>query len=98
MESGWPDPTSVPALDGDAVHVWSASLDEPPIRIDSLAHLLSPLERDRAARFHRVADQHRSLARWGLLRILLGQYLAAAPASIPITRGPRGKPAIAPAH
>jgi 4'-phosphopantetheinyl transferase len=77
-------------LEGADVHVWTACLDDL-----SEAALRAPLpadERARAGRFHFERDQRRFVAGRGLLRVLLGRYLEADPASLRFGYGPQGKP------
>ncbi|HVW87107.1 MAG TPA: hypothetical protein VHB50_20615 [Bryobacteraceae bacterium] len=72
-----------------AVDVWTISLDVPR-RV-----ILSPEERDRAARFRFERDRiHWTHAR-SALRLILGKYLGITPAEIQFTLGQHGKPAVA---
>lgn len=74
------------------IHCWMAPLDSafvPRLRYESL---LSRDEHERAARF--VADLHRRrfMTARGILRLLLGHYLQADPASLKFGLGAYGKP------
>ena len=73
------------------VHLWTASLDGAP---DELVAAASGEERRRADRFARPDDSRRHLAARGWLRHLLGTYLGAPPAGVPIVLDERGKPGI----
>lgn len=80
-------------LADEVVHVWRAELD--CADRGWLAALLSSDERERAAG---IAAEHARL-RWiaarGLLRSLLGEYLARDPGSLEFETGAQGKPALA---
>ena len=83
------------ALGEADVHVWRAALDRPPDRVAALAALLSPDERDRAARFHFARDRRRYTVGRGVLRRLLGAYLGVPGDGLVFSYGPQGKPALA---
>ena len=72
-----------------------APLDLDEHRLAGLHATLSADERGRAARFHFERDRKHFIAARGLLRELLGRYLARAPASLRFAYGPRGKPFLA---
>jgi 4'-phosphopantetheinyl transferase len=78
----------------EGVHVWVAPLSADPEHVAALHELLSPDERQRAARF--VADDRREefvVAR-GTLRRLLALYLGADPAALAFVSDGNGKPAL----
>ena len=61
----WPAaPADLPALE-QTVHVWAVPLDDASVDLDGGRELLSPDERERAARFH--FEQHRRRTIGGLL-------------------------------
>src|SRR5947209_6191932 len=70
------------------LHVWAAHLDETSFDPD----LLSPDERERAARFRFERDRRRYECRRHLLRVLLGRYLRENPGTLRFHYGPQGKP------
>ena len=74
-------------LPGD-VCVWQVELDQ----AEASLTLLSSEEKARAARFRFDHDRHRYIACRGTLRCLLGEALHLAPAAVPFTYGPQGKP------
>jgi 4'-phosphopantetheinyl transferase len=74
------------------VHVWRAGLDSP---IWPVADLLPARERDRAARLRPPHKRRRWVAARWALRVVLGRYLAQAPAEIALCTGAHGKPALA---
>jgi 4'-phosphopantetheinyl transferase len=74
------------------VQVWFAMLDRGAPEIAALVRVLSPEEMDRANRFRRSVDRERYLARRGLLRRRLSQYLRLGPEKIEIHRHSQGKP------
>jgi 4'-phosphopantetheinyl transferase len=80
------------ALPADELHIWRASLDQAAPVVSSLARLLSPEERERAARFLRDRLRDRYVVARGLLRTLLGRYVAAPPEHLEFSYGEHGKP------
>jgi 4'-phosphopantetheinyl transferase len=77
------------------VHLWCASLEQPPSLMEELKQALSANEQSRAERFHFERDRvHFILAR-GLLRKILGNYLKVEPLRLEFCSGPNGKPALA---
>ncbi len=86
------------AVPADAVHVWQARLDPPPVPAAELAVCLSPGERDRAERFRHVRARDQFVRARGLLRVLLGWYLGLPPAAVPVGYDPDGKPMVAPGY
>ncbi len=67
-----------------------------PARAD--ASLLSPSEREQAARFRFARDARRWSACRSALRRILGEALAADPAALVLDFGPHGKPLLPPPH
>ena len=78
-----------------AVQVWRMPLAVTPSELEQLAMSLSRDEQMRAARFHFSRDRSRYVAARGMLRVLLGNYLGAAPAGIALESTPHGKPVLA---
>ena len=76
------------------VDIHYVSLDAEEGRLKELADLLSPEERDRAARFRFDRDRHRFIVCRGSLRELLAATLHLAPARVPFVYGSFGKPMI----
>jgi len=78
----------------DEVHVWWTPLPAPAEVPPELHGLLSLDERNRAARF--VFDRHRNdfVTARGRLRMLLADYLGAAPADVQFAYGAHGKPTL----
>jgi 4'-phosphopantetheinyl transferase len=72
------------------VHVWQLDLENVPLA--DLTPLLSEDEQRRAARFHFDRDRDHWIASHGLLRVILGRYLAASPTALQFENGPFGKP------
>ena len=79
-----------------AVHIWSFPLETSSAVLASLAEVLSPDEKDRAARFRFEHLRHAYICGRGALRSLLGRYLNVPPASIRFQYGAKGKPSLAP--
>jgi 4'-phosphopantetheinyl transferase len=77
--------------DANAVHVWWIDLE----RIEEPGwHVLSPEERDRAARFRRLGDRRRWSQARTALRQILARYVSAPPEALRFASGPWGKPAL----
>ena len=93
--SNWVVPTAMPALPPNEAHVWVASLERPPQETLGLWETLSEDEHDRANRCRSPRNRRRFIAARGMLRALLGHYLARAPASVVLAYAPRGKPHLA---
>jgi 4'-phosphopantetheinyl transferase len=89
----WQAPADWPALSDGEVHVWRARLVPVPADVEAL---LSDDEQTRAARFRFEQDRVRWVAAHATLRLILGRYLALAPAEIDFDAGPRDKPVLAP--
>ncbi len=81
-------------LEAGAVDVWHVSLSASMRDLAVLANMLSPHERQYSDRYVRSADRHRAVVSRGLLRHLIGQYLAVAPNDVLISIGSHGKPFI----
>jgi 4'-phosphopantetheinyl transferase len=82
-------------LAGDDVHVWRASLDQTPSRIESFLQNLAADERARAGRFHFERDRDHFIVARGVLREILGCYLNREPQRLSFCYNPYGKPALA---
>lgn len=88
-----PAPPTV-TLAGEEVHLWRASLDQPPAVVKSFARSLSMDERERAARFKFERDRTHYIAGRGILRELLGTYLRLPASKLEFDYGAREKPAL----
>ncbi len=88
----WAPAPTAPELDPGAVHVWRVDLSRPEVRMASLRRLLAPAEREREAAFRFQRDRDRFAAARGTLRLVLGQYLRADPASLALATAAYGKP------
>ncbi len=86
-----PPPEGGPTWDAE-VHVWLAELEQPARTVEQLAGVLSDDELARARRFYFERDRRRFMVARGVLRKILGWYLALPPARLEFTYGPRGKP------
>ena len=88
----WPAaPANLPSLDR-TVHVWAVRLDDASVDLDGGRELLSPDERDRAARFHFERDRRRYLIAHIALHKILGRYLQIDPGTLYFELGSNGKP------
>jgi 4'-phosphopantetheinyl transferase len=91
----WSLPPADPVLPRDEIHVWCASLDQPPERVVDFEQTLSLDERSRAQRYRFAHDRQHVIIRRGLLRQMLGDYLGIEPGSLRFRSGPYGKPELA---
>jgi 4'-phosphopantetheinyl transferase len=81
-----------PPLTAAALHVWHVDLAAADA---SLAQLLTPAERERAARIVRPRQRELWARGRGALRALLGRYLQSDPQALVLLAGEHGKPALA---
>jgi 4'-phosphopantetheinyl transferase len=79
-------------LEPGIVEIWRADLD---LAGDQVEELLTPSEREPAGRFRSEAARERWTRARGTLRQLLGRYLDRDPATVELSFGPNGKPALA---
>lgn len=77
------------------VDVWATGLNSSYEELEHFRNVLSPGERDRAARFHFEEHRTRYIAGHGRLRHLLGRYLSRPAAAIEFEPGKNGKPRLA---
>jgi 4'-phosphopantetheinyl transferase len=92
--SSWPVPFAIPALAEDEVHVWRANLDQARDQLGRWTRNLCAAERSRAERYVFERDQYRFVARRGILREILGGYLATGPDQLRFRYGRYGKPGL----
>lgn len=79
----------------DEVHVWLAHWPDWIGKQHTLAATLSVAESERARRFFQEVDRQRYVCAHGLLRGLLGRYLARSPSELTFCVNEHGKPALA---
>src|SRR5260370_5815636 len=91
----WSLPPAHLVLPRDEIHVWRASLDQPPACVAALEPTLSLGECSRAERYRFARDRQHFIIRRGLLRQMLGDYLGIEPARLHFHTGPYGKPELA---
>ena len=91
----WHQPPPNLVLRADEVHVWSASLEQPPDRLQRLRGTLAPDECERALRFHFARDRQHFIIARGVLRDILSRYLKLAPDSLRFKYTSYGKPYLA---
>ncbi|CAN5910450.1 4'-phosphopantetheinyl transferase superfamily protein [soil metagenome] len=94
-DTSWPTPQSLPALDGDDIHVWKGSVGALVEHGAPLHASLDAAEHARAAGFHHEADRARFLLSHGLLRALAAHYLGRRAAALAFEVGEVGKPHMA---
>jgi 4'-phosphopantetheinyl transferase len=86
---------SAPAIDRDCTDLVFADLNASPDTCRACMESLSPLERNRAARFRFDTDRRRFVVARGRLREALAIRLRMDPTSVPIIHEPGGKPVVA---
>jgi 4'-phosphopantetheinyl transferase len=94
-EQVWNFPPARLEAPSNLIHVWRASLDPPMPHVQRLTRVLSDAEHSRAGQFYFERDRKRFIAGRGLLRIILGRYLAISPDRVQLHYGLTGKPALA---
>jgi 4'-phosphopantetheinyl transferase len=88
----WPQPAAtLPALER-CVHVWAVRLDDESVDLDRARAVISPDERERAARFKFARDRRRYLVAHVALHEILSRYLPIGPAGLSFDIGANGKP------
>jgi 4'-phosphopantetheinyl transferase len=88
----------LPSLRLASVHIWLASLDDPPCPPALLDATLSAAEQRQAEAFVQPIHGRRYRTARGLLRLLLGGYLGRAAATLRFAYGPAGKPRLVDAN
>jgi len=73
-------------------HVFKLNLEKLSIFKDPLFSLLSPEEKANANRYSNLHDQHSSIIRWGVTRLLIAKYCGILPESLYFKTGKNGKP------
>ncbi|HZG52707.1 MAG TPA: 4'-phosphopantetheinyl transferase superfamily protein, partial [Pyrinomonadaceae bacterium] len=94
MTQMWVDPPPATLLADGEVHLWRASLAQTPDALRRLYSTLAPDESAKAARYHFPRDRDHYIAARGLLRQLLGRYLAQPPHALRFAYGAYGKPSL----
>ncbi|MBF2021909.1 MAG: 4'-phosphopantetheinyl transferase superfamily protein [Hydrococcus sp. C42_A2020_068] len=79
----------------EEVDLWLVNLDLSADKIEELAQILSADEKARAERFYFQQHRHRFIVARGMLRTILGHYLAIAPNRLEFEYSSRGKPKLA---
>ncbi len=83
------------SLSPNELHIWKFPLASTHAALADLPALLSPDERERAARFAFEQDQARFIFCRATLRLLLARYIGQSPESILFRYKSQGKPALA---
>jgi 4'-phosphopantetheinyl transferase len=89
----WQIPASL-TLAPTEVHIWLASLEQPPDCVRHFLNTLSLDEQTRAARFIFEKDRRRFTVARGILRSLLGHYLQTPAATLSFAYNAYGKPSL----
>jgi 4'-phosphopantetheinyl transferase len=95
MSRQWYPRPAVWKMPDDEVHVWLIGLDRPVAEVAALAAPLAADEVVRAGRFYRARARNHFVVARGLLRTILGGYLAVAPEELRFVLNKHGKPALA---
>jgi 4'-phosphopantetheinyl transferase len=93
-EDFWQPPPFYPVLADGEVHIWQAQLDRSPAEVQRLAKTLASEEMERAGKQYFAQGRNRTIVARGILRALLGDYLACAPGEIEFDYGSYGKPTL----
>lgn len=95
-QTPWAIAGSFPSLpQAGQVHLWRSPLSLEVVQTQQHYGLLSPDEKQRAAKFHYPEDRDHFINARGVLRRLLGQYLGISPAEVTFTYTKFGKPDLA---
>ncbi len=95
-QTRWTRPSGSSALKTNEVHVWKASLDVAPSRLDTFRHALSPEEYSRSQTYRFPDDRRHFVVARGLLRTILARYLRADPKELCFAISETGKPELHP--
>lgn len=85
--------TRLPSVD-PGLHAWWSDFASQDATIAAGQHLLSAVERERAARFGTTELRARYVAARATLRLLLGRYLGIAGEDVPLAHAHRGRPVL----
>jgi 4'-phosphopantetheinyl transferase len=91
-------PTTQMDLSANHIHVWQLDLEVGADRLAQLRATLASDEMERADRFYFERDRVRFAAGRGLLREILGHYLATPPARLAFAYNEYGKPSLSGDH
>jgi len=91
-ESFWYVPSEHVVLSDNEVHVWRAMLDLPLSHMHILEQTLADNERTRAQQFRFQKDRIHFIVARGILRTILGRYLAQEPAVLRFSYNKYGRP------
>lgn len=94
LEDVWSFPPTHLEMPKNVIHVWRASLDAPMCHMGRVMWALSDAEHARAGQYRFERDRRRFAAGRGLLRTILGRYLAVSPHRLQFCYGVTGKPAL----
>ncbi len=95
LESLWCFPPESLVLGCDEVHVWRATLGIQASCVQALEQTLAADERTRAEQFHFPEDRTHFIVARGLLRAILGRYLARDAHTLQFCYSLYGKPVLA---
>jgi 4'-phosphopantetheinyl transferase len=95
VDNPFPADWLAPSVTAAQVDLWQIDLIEMLNDYDAFLSMLSSDETTRANRFRRTSDRERFICTRGVLRMLLGRYLAIPPTEIRFDYGNFGKPRLA---
>src|SRR5262249_14010343 len=90
----WPVTSHIIPPGPREARILTADLEPGAAAVDRLVPLLSPDERERAARFHFRRDAMRWIVARAILRQILGGCLGVDRGAVVLSYGPQGKPAV----
>jgi 4'-phosphopantetheinyl transferase len=90
--NSWLSLNQPPALEQNEIHLWRVDLEMPEEKINQLFEILNKDEQTRANRFHFPHDRAHFIVARGVLRKLLGEYIAVVPEQVQFNYNEFGKP------
>lgn len=87
-----PEHFNIPDLGGNSVHLWSFPIPCPDEYNKLFESYLSDLERNKIDRLIKPEDRKKKLSVYGLMRLILSEYLQISPGEIGFCYTEKGKP------
>ncbi len=88
----WLKPPDKFVLNKNETHIWCADLNRSDLAEKDFTKVLSRDESERASKFRFSVDCKRFIARRGILRLLVGEYIKMSPEKVVFQYGEQGKP------
>jgi 4'-phosphopantetheinyl transferase len=81
-------------LNSNDVHIWTITLDNPPLPITELTSFLSEDEQKKSDRYKFDTDRNKFIICRGMLRMILSKYINTDPKSLNFEYTDKGKPSL----